>query len=140
MQALEVGHFRCVTGFDQGFEAGLHQRRGAAAQHRLLAEQIGFGLLAEGGFDDAGASAAVGGSVGQRNSLGAAGGVLKDRDQAGHAAALGIGGTHQMARALGRDHDHVQIGAGLDLLEMDIEAMGERQRRALLDVRLDLSP
>ena len=37
-----------------------------------------------------------------------------------------------MAGALGRHHEHVEIGARLDQLEMDVEAMGEGQRRALL--------
>jgi len=43
-----------------------------------------------------------------------------------------------MARALGRNHDHVEVCTRLDLTEMDVEAVGKRQRRALLDVGLDL--
>ena len=39
-----------------------------------------------------------------------------------------------MAGALGRDHQHVEIGARLDQVEMDVEAMGEHQRGALLHV------
>ena len=66
--------------------------------------------------------------------MGIAAGVLMHRDQAGHAAALQIFAAHGMAGALGRDHQHVQIGARLDQLEMDVEAMGEQQRRALLHV------
>ncbi len=134
MQALEVGHFRGIAGFDQGFETGLHQRGGAAAEHGLLTEQIGFGLFLEAGLDDAGAAAAVGGSVGQRDLLGLAGRILVDADQAGHAAALGVGAAHQVTGALRRDHDHVQIGTRLDQLEVDVEAVREGQRAALLEV------
>ena len=43
-----------------------------------------------------------------------------------------------MPGALGRDHDDVQVLAGLDLAEVDVEAVGEGQRRALLDVGGDL--
>ena len=39
-----------------------------------------------------------------------------------------------MARALGRDHDDVEIGARLDQVEVDVEAMGEGERGALLHV------
>ena len=60
MQALEVGHFRRVTRFHQGIEAGLDQFDAAAAKHGLLAEQIGLGLFAERGLDHAPLGAAVG--------------------------------------------------------------------------------
>ena len=43
-----------------------------------------------------------------------------------------------MARTFGRDHDHVQIGAWHDLAEVDVEAMGESQRRAFFELRFDL--
>ena len=67
VQALEVGHFRRIAGFHQGFETGLDQLHGTAAENGLLAEQVGFGLVLEGGFDDAGTTAADTGGVGERN-------------------------------------------------------------------------
>ncbi len=54
VQAFEIGDLRLVAGLDQGLETGDDQFRGAAAQHGLLAEQIGLGLLGEGRFDRAG--------------------------------------------------------------------------------------
>jgi hypothetical protein len=39
---------------------------------------------------------------------------------------------------LGRDHDHVEIGPRLDLAEMDIEPVGEGERRALADIGCNL--
>ena len=39
-----------------------------------------------------------------------------------------------MAGALRRDHQHVEVGARLDQVEVDVEAVGEHQRRALLHV------
>ena len=43
-----------------------------------------------------------------------------------------------MARTLGRDHHHVEIGARLDQVEMDVEPVGEHQRRAFLHVGVEL--
>ena len=53
---LEVGHLRHVPGLGEGLVAVLDEARNAATQDRLLAEEISFGLLGEGRFDDAGAS------------------------------------------------------------------------------------
>src|SRR3712207_7652375 len=39
VQALEVRHLRLVSGLGQHLEAVLHQLRGTAAEHRLLAEE-----------------------------------------------------------------------------------------------------
>jgi hypothetical protein len=59
---------------------------------------------------------------------------LCDRDQARHAAAALIFRAHGVAGALRRDHQHVEIGARLDQVEMHVEAVREHQRRALLHV------
>src|SRR5690606_40086363 len=67
-----------LTGFDQGFEAGLDQLDATAAQNGLLTEQVGFGFVLEGGFDDAGTAAAHAGGIGQGDILGIAGSVLVD--------------------------------------------------------------
>ena len=58
--AFEIGHFRRVARFDQRFVSRLNQRGEAAAEHGLLAEEIGFGFFAEIGFDHSGARAADG--------------------------------------------------------------------------------
>ena len=55
VEALEVGDLGLVAGLDERFEAGLDQLGDAAAEHGLLAEQVGLGLLLEGRLDDAGA-------------------------------------------------------------------------------------
>lgn len=43
-----------------------------------------------------------------------------------------------MARTLRGDHDHVDIGRRHDLVVMDVEPVGERQRGTLLEVRGDI--
>ncbi|MNK68166.1 hypothetical protein D3C87_875170 [compost metagenome] len=138
MQALEVRHFRRVARFRQGFEAGLDQFHGTAAQHGLFAEQIRFGFFAEVCFDDAGTAAAVGRCVRQGDIAGDARFILVHGDQVGHAAALGVGGAYGVAWRFRRDHDHVQIGAWHDLAVMHVEAVGEGQDGALLGERGDV--
>ena len=61
-----------------------------------------------------------------------------DRQQARHAGAALIFGAHGVARALGRDHHHVEVGARLDQVEMDVEAVREHQRRAVLHVAVQV--
>src|SRR4030095_7191347 len=58
VQALEVRHLGRVARLDQGVEAGLHQLHAAAAEHGLLAEEVGLGLLLEVGLNDAGLATA----------------------------------------------------------------------------------
>src|SRR5690606_33745655 len=72
------------------------------------------------------------------NVLGLAGGVLVNRDQIGDATALDELGAYGMTGRLGRDHDDVEIGAGHDLVVVDVEAVGEGQHRALLQIGLDV--
>ena len=138
VEALEVGHLGLVAGLDQGLEPGLDQRGEAAAQHDLLTEQVGLGLLGEGGLDDARACATDGLGVRERQVLGRAGGILLDRDEARHSPALGVGAAHQVPGALGGDHDHVDSLGRTDALEADVESVGERERLALLHVALDV--
>ncbi|MNZ67700.1 hypothetical protein D3C78_859550 [compost metagenome] len=137
MQALEVGHFWRVARFNQGFEASFDQLDGTTAQNSLLAEQVGFGLVLEGGFDDAGTAATDASGVGQGNVLGIAGSILVDRDQVRDTAAFDEFGTHGVTWRFWRDHDHVQVGAWDNLVVVDGETVGEGQGGALLDVRLD---
>src|SRR5690606_22708345 len=134
MQALEVRHFRCVPGFSQRFETGLDEFHGTAAQHGLFAEQVGFGLFAEGRFDDARAAAADSTCVRQRDVTRGTRLVLVNGNQGRHAAALVIGATHSVTGRLGGDHDDVDVFARLDLAIVHVEAMGERQGGTSLDV------
>ena len=66
VEALEVGHLRVVAGLDERLEAGLDELRGAAAQHGLLAEEVGLGLVLERRLDHAAARAADALGVGER--------------------------------------------------------------------------
>ena len=86
VEALEVGRLGLVAGVDERLEAGLHQGGEPAAQHDLLTEEVGLGLLVERGLEHAGPGAADGVGVGQGELAGLAGGVLGDGDEARHAA------------------------------------------------------
>src|SRR3546814_12795134 len=76
VQARGGGDVGLVAGVHQLLPAGLRQLGGAAAEHRLFAEQVGFGLLLEGGADGVLACTTDAGAIGQRKLLGPAGVVL----------------------------------------------------------------
>src|SRR5580704_45947 len=137
VQALVVGDFGLVAGFHQGLEALHHKLGRPAAQHRLLAEQVGLGLLRERRLDHPAARAADAVGVGERPGVRLAGSVLRDREQTRDARALLVLAAHEVAGPLGRDQHHVEVLARLDLLEVHVEAVREQQRRALLEVGLD---
>ena len=63
-----------------------------------------------------------------------AGRVARHRDKTGHAAAALIFRAHRVAGPLRRDHQHIEIAARFDQIEMDVEAMREHQGRALLEI------
>ena len=58
--------------------------------------------------------------------------------QAGHSAAFGVGASHEVARALGRDHHDVHSFRRFDHPEVDVEAVGKEQRITGLKCRGDL--
>jgi hypothetical protein len=138
VDALEVGHLGSVTGLDQGFEARADELGEPAAQHRLLAEQVGLGFLLESGLDDCGATAADCAAPREADLARVAGRILLHREQARDAAALRIFSANHVAGALGRDHEDVHVGRRLNEFEMDIEAVAEGEVLALGEPRLDL--
>ncbi len=138
VQALEVGQARVVAGVDQRLVAGADELGEAAAEHRLLAEEVGLGLLAEASLDDAGARAADALGVGEGQRPGVAGGVLVDGDQPGDAASLLELATHEVAGALGRHQRDVHLGGRRDLAVVHREAVTEEQEVARRDAVGDL--
>ena len=134
MQALEVRHFRRVACFHEGLKARHDQVRDTATKNSLLTEQVGFTLFLEGGFDDTGAAATIGRSVGQGDVLRVARGILINRNQGRHASTLEVLGADEVTGALGGDHDHVEVRARFDQLEVDVQTMGEGQHGPLLEV------
>ena len=137
MDALEVGQLRLVSGFHQGVEAGLHQVADTAAKDSLLAEQVGLGLLFEGGLEHSGHRRPDAPGVGQRPGARLAGGVLVDREQRRHADPFLEHPPDDVAGALGGHHGDIHLVARHDLAEVNVEAVGEHQGAARLQVRLD---
>ena len=138
VQTLEVRHFRLVTGIHECFEGRLYQLNGTTTENSLLTKQIGFSLILEGGFDDAGAAATDTAGVRERQVLGVAGSILEDGNQIRDTAATGKFGAHSVARRFRGNHDHIQIFARHDLVVVDRKTVGKRQSGALLQIRLDL--
>ena len=60
------------------------------------------------------------------------------RDQHRRAPALGVGRAHRVTGSLRRDHHHVEILARHDLSVVDVEPVGESERRALSDTGFDV--
>ena len=135
---LEVGELGLVAGLDERLEAHLDERRDAAAQDGLLAEQVGLGLLGEGRLEDARPGRADRPAVGQDAVARGARRVAVDGEQGRHAAAGPIDRAEQVARALGRDHPDVDDAGRVDPPEVDVEAVGEHQQVAGAQVRRDL--
>jgi hypothetical protein len=88
MQDLEVGALGLIAGFGEGFIARLDEGADAAAEHGLLAEEIGLGFFFECGFENAGAGAADALEIAEIQGVSRAGCVLVDGDEAGNAAAF----------------------------------------------------
>src|SRR5687768_2727256 len=139
VEAFEVGDLRLVARLDERLEAGLDECARAAAQHRLLAEQIRLGLLGKRRLDHAGARAADGASIGERERASLPRHVLVNRQQARRAAPFGEHLADTMPRRLRRDHGHVDVLRRNDPVEAHGEAVREHQhlarRQMLLDVR-----
>src|SRR5918993_1377273 len=140
VQALEVGDLGLVAGLGQGLEAGLDERGGAAAEDGLLAEQVGLSLLLEGGDQRPGPGPADRPGVALGQVPGLAGGVLGDGDQHRGALAVLELAPDQVAGALGGDHGHVDGVGHLDVAEVDVEAVGEEQGVAGVEVGGDVAP
>jgi hypothetical protein len=138
VQALEVGDLGLVAGLDEHLEAVHDQLRRATAEHRLLTEQVGLGLLGERCLDAAGAQATDRLGVGEREVPGLARCVLLDGDENGYAATVDVLAADQVARTLGSDHEDVDaLGRG-DVTEPDVETVAEDQGVARRERWLDL--
>ena len=135
---FEVGALGLIAGFDQGFIARLDERADAAAEHGLLAEEVGLGLFFERGLEHSGARAADALEVAEGERVGVAGRVLVDGDEAGNAAALGEDFAHAMAGRLGRGHADIDACRGNDGLEVNVEAVGEEEQLAGGEIGPDL--
>ncbi len=139
MQALEIGALGLIAGLDQGLEPHLDQGADAAAEHDLLAEEVGLGLLGEGGLEDARAGAADPLGIGQGQGLAGRRAGLGGGDQAGDAAPLDELAADEVARALGGDQGGVDALGRDDLAEVDVEPVRAEQQVAGPEVGLDVA-
>ncbi len=138
VEDFEVGEFGLVACFDEGLEACLDEGGGATAEDGLFAEEVGFGLFGEGGFEDSAAGAADAFGVGEGEGEGVAGGVLLDGNESGYTAAFGEDLTDAVAGAFWCDERDIDEGGGLDGAEADVEAVGEHEGLAWAQVGLDV--
>ena len=121
VNALEIRHFGGVPGFGQGLEAGLDERGEPAAEHRLLAEEIGLGLFLERGLEDARAPAADGARVREPDLPRVTGRILVDGEEHRNAATARVFAANGVTGGLGGDEPHRDVAGRDDLLEMKAE-------------------
>ena len=138
MEHLEVGNLRLVAGLGQHVEAEVAQVVDAAHEDVLLTEQIGLGLLGEGGLDGACTQSAQSLGVSQGDVPSVVTWILLNGHDDRDATAGGVLTTHDVARALRSDHEHRVILGRLDVAVVDVEAVSEGQGSARLQVRLDV--
>src|SRR5690554_77398 len=138
VQHLEVGDLWLVTGLDQRLEAVLHQLGSTTAQHGLLTEQVGLGLLGERRLDAAGAQSADRLRVRPGEVPGRAGCVLLDSDDDGNATPSLVLTANRVAWTLRGNHDDVDTFRGFDVTEADVETVAEQDGLAICKVRLDV--
>src|SRR5215831_7788207 len=139
VQAFVVGDLGLIARLDERLEALHHKLGRAAAQHRLLAKEIGLGLFREGGLDHSTACAADAVRVGEGARVCLTRSVLRDREQTRHPATFLVLATHQVPGTLRGNQDHIEILGGFDLTEVDVEAVGEQQYCAGLESLADAS-
>src|ERR1700733_13310738 len=75
--------------------------------------------------------------VAQREFLRPSTRILMDGQQGGHASALRINTPQQMAGALGRDHDYINVFRRLNGLEVNCKSVREAENLAGMQMRLD---
>ena len=135
---LEERHLRCVTSFDENLEARHHQLFQATTENCLLTEEVSFGLFTEGGLDNPCTSSADSGCIGQCQRRALAGRVIFHGNQRGNTLALRKLATNQVAGALRCNHAHRDSLRSDDLLEVNVQAVGEENSVPIFQVRFNL--
>ena len=130
MQALVVRDLGLVSGLHQRVEARADELGDTAAEHGLLAEEVGLGFLREGRLDHPRAGGADCGAVGEREVERVAARVLRDRDDRRCAEALCEQAADDVSGPLRGDHDHVVPLRRRDPPVVDVEPVREEERRA----------
>src|SRR5213075_1608125 len=108
---------------------GLDQLADAAAQHRLLPEEVGL-RLPEGGLDHTPAGAADALRVLEHEVARVPARVLVDSGEARHAVALDELAPDEVPWSLGRNEADVHLRPRVDFAVVDREPVGEQEQVA----------
>ena len=138
VQALEIGDFGLIAGVHQSLEPGADKLAHAAAKDGLLAEQVGLGLFLEGGLDDARTQRAD--ALKRRPEL--CPGLCRwrpgrRRRSAGTPPPSVYTRRTKWPGPLGATIVTSTFGRRDDLVEVDVEAVGEHEHVALFEVVAD---
>src|SRR6218665_887258 len=139
VQHLEVRNLGLVSRLGQRLEPVLNELRNTATEHRLLTEQVGFGLFCEGRLNATGAESTDRFRVGESEWPGLAGGILFNRDNNRNTPARLKLATHRVAWAFRCDHNDVYSLRCLDVPKPDIETVAEHKGLARAQVWENIS-
>ena len=122
---LVIGNFWLVARFNECLESGNNKLCRAAAEHRLLAEQVRFSFFGERRFDNAGTRTADSGRIGKGDLQRIAAGILMHGNEAGYAVTFFILASYEPAGSLRSNQGNIEVGTRLDLLIVNSKAMRE---------------
>ncbi len=109
MQDFEIGYLGLIASLNQCLKASLYQAGNTSTEHGLFPEEVGLGLLGEGGLNDASPAAADTIGIGQGDVPGVTGGILMHGNYRRRPHLFCVELSQHVTGALGRYHDDVYI-------------------------------
>ena len=137
VDTFEVSVSRVVTSFGQGFETSLHQCAYTAAKNCLFAEKVGFGFRTEVRFQNACSCTADTKRISKTDIQSVTRCILFDCNQARNTLTNLIFASYRMTRALGSNHDNVNVLRGFDATEVNVETVSKCKRLTFGKVGFD---
>ena len=138
MEDLEVGHLRGIAGLGEGLESALDELGLSTAEDCLLSEEVGVGLVVEGGLEDTCAGGSKSLCKSECDLLCVSGDILVDADESGDSESLSEHDPLHVSGGLGCHHDDIDVCRGDDELVGDCESVCELEGCTLFEVGLDV--
>ena len=138
VNTLKICISRIIACFGQSLITRLHQCAYTAAQHCLLAEQVGLGLGTESSLQNACPCTADRQCISQSHLQRFSGRILMNRYQTRYTFARLILTSYSMPGSFRSDHGNIYVLRRHDLIEMNVKAMGKHEHVAFFQIRLNI--